>query len=98
MTYVLDESRYLVSPTCSDCRHREFDRDSTCAAFPVGIPLEIWSGRRDHRSPFPGDNGIRFESMTVEDRDAFERRIAEGKVRFEERLRQFQAERERRAS
>ena len=33
----------------------------TCAAFPKGIPLEIWNGENDHAQEFPGDNGIRFE-------------------------------------
>jgi hypothetical protein len=98
MSYVLDESRYLVSPTCYDCRHRDLDRDIACGAFPGGIPLEIWNGRCDHRAPYPRDNGIRYEPMTVEDRRAFERRIEEGKARFEERMRQFLAERQRRAS
>ena len=98
MTRTLDESRYLVSPTCYECRHRDLDRDHACTAFPQGIPLEIWNGRCDHRTPYPGDNGIRFEPMTLEDRTAFEKRIAEGKARFEERLRQYEAERARRAS
>jgi len=98
MSFVLDESRYLVSPTCYDCRHRNLDRDTMCAAFPSGIPLEIWNGQCDHRSPYPGDNGIRYEPMTVEDRHAFEMRIAEGKARFEERMRQLLTERQQRAS
>lgn len=32
-----------------------------CAAFPLGIPDEIWWGRVDHEQPFPGDRGYRFE-------------------------------------
>jgi hypothetical protein len=64
------EFRYAgTSPVCEDCRHRiGFDR-LACAAFPDRIPKEIWNGLRDHRSPYPGDGGIRFEPMTAEDRE-----------------------------
>jgi hypothetical protein len=32
-----------------------------CAAFPDRIPHEVFPGQFDHRQPYPGDNGIRFE-------------------------------------
>jgi hypothetical protein len=32
-----------------------------CAAFPNGIPDAIAEGDVEHREPYPGDRGIRFE-------------------------------------
>ena len=59
---------------CQTCRHWR-GGNQTCDAFPgphvdddgnfVGgleIPYEIWIGDFDHRLPYEGDNGIRFES------------------------------------
>ncbi len=32
-----------------------------CAAFPAGIPGEIFFGEVKHAEPYEGDNGIQFE-------------------------------------
>jgi len=50
-------------PVCMACKHydREDLKKPSCAAFPVGIPDEIWLQGNDHTKPFPGDKGIRFE-------------------------------------
>lgn len=43
---------------CSYCKNRYPDKG--CKAFPDGIPNELMD-RNEHETPFPGDNGIRFE-------------------------------------
>ena len=51
---------------CARCRHYEFA--VTCAAFPDGIPIDIFTGQFDHTKPYPNaknpqDSGIRFEPI-----------------------------------
>ena len=54
----LDGRRLADSPVCGGCAHlMGFD---TCAAFPDGIPDEIWRGDNPHTSPYAGDHGMRF--------------------------------------
>lgn len=51
------------SPLCQFCKHRREIDGFSCTAFPDGIPDEILmdGAAKEHREPFPGDNGIRFE-------------------------------------
>lgn len=63
---IVDEERYSFQPIqCFTCVHlRPYTR---CDAFPDGIPPEIIAGR-DHREPYPGDNGIRYEEIPDDSR------------------------------
>jgi hypothetical protein len=55
---------------CSGCtfyrRAKSRSARPTCAAFPGGIPTEIQPGGFDHRKPYPGDHGIRFEPIAFD--------------------------------
>lgn len=51
----------LVSP-CVTCRW--YEGDFHCKAFKEKvIPKEIITARNDHREPYEGDNGIRYEPV-----------------------------------
>lgn len=67
------------SPICSTCRHLDWGATRACAAFPGmdSIPLEIWLGHNDHRTPVPGDHGIQYERITPDEaRHRYEERRA----------------------
>lgn len=50
------------SATCCSCKHwNGTPRVRRCAAFPSGIPAEIWKAEAGHREPYPGDQGIQYE-------------------------------------
>ena len=56
----IDHGGFDVSQ-CLHCKHaRAYNK---CAAFPDGAPKAILENDHDHRLPFPGDNGIRFEPL-----------------------------------
>ena len=53
---------------CSHCKHiipGLINGKATCKAYPDGIPRELML-RNEHNTPFPGDNGIRFEAKEEE--------------------------------
>lgn len=69
-----------IDPQCFRCRH--FHAASVqqglyrCDAFPdgEGIPVAILMADHDHREPFPGDRGIRFEPDDEEPGDGQQQR------------------------
>jgi hypothetical protein len=60
-----------LPPICIFCTHftGSVTKGWVCEAFPAGIPEEIAYEDVDHRQPYPGDHGIRFEPK---DKDAAE--------------------------
>ena len=49
---------------CYECKHKTpIGSIAACKAFPNGIPEEILKSEHDHRKPFKGDKGVRFEHM-----------------------------------
>ena len=62
----------VAPPICQGCKHLRRTNDAPlldpmCDAFPQGIPADILLSRADHRQPFSGDNGIRFDPVSEKD-------------------------------
>jgi hypothetical protein len=53
-------------PQRFECIHLDRSGDFSILryrAFPAEIPVPIQMNKHDHRKPYPGDHGIRFESI-----------------------------------
>ena len=51
----------IIESQCIDCKHFKNDGRFTCRAFPYGISDPLLLNEDDHREPYAGDDGIRFE-------------------------------------
>lgn len=50
-----------MSVQCASCTHLQLALK--CKAFPKGIPEAVLNGKYDHRKPYKGDHGVRFERI-----------------------------------
>lgn len=67
-----------ICVSCSRLRPRDDGEFGVaCDAFPGGIPDEIYVQGFDHRQPFSGDQGIRYDpdSSAAERLSAYERTL-----------------------
>ncbi|MCJ7572187.1 MAG: hypothetical protein MUO82_10000 [Candidatus Thermoplasmatota archaeon] len=59
------DDRYSQTMTfdsdCGKCKHLK--GEGYCKAYPDGIPMDIWTAKRKHDKPIPGDQGIQFEPL-----------------------------------
>jgi hypothetical protein len=57
-----------IGSQCGFCRHllRATPDGLPCVAFPDGVPDELYYNKRDHRKPYPGDHGVRWEAASEE--------------------------------
>lgn len=62
MDICLSCKRYRGTRYVEDIEGVEGNYVNYCDAFPEEIPEEILLGDHDHRSPYPGDNGMRFRA------------------------------------
>ncbi|MBA9001811.1 hypothetical protein [Thermomonospora cellulosilytica] len=86
---MLEEKRWSICEACAHLRitsNPDHDGKSVytmyisyCRAFPDGIPEDIYPGGFDHRFPYPGDHGVRFQLGEGGEKrlSVYERRVPE---------------------
>jgi hypothetical protein len=62
--YKGEPADFVTDPQCFRCRH--YHGKVYCTAFKDGIPGTIMTNIHDHRNPYFGDNGIRFEPIRAD--------------------------------
>src|SRR5687768_12722376 len=73
---LLDPLTGLPYRGCDTCRHFDPQGLPRCAAYPDGIPLPILGGDLAHDQPLPGDHGIQYEPLSVQELREREERFA----------------------
>jgi len=60
----------MMASQCLSCRHFVWEgREKICTAFTDRIPEDLYGNMYDHRYPYDGDHGIRWEPATDWDRE-----------------------------
>ena len=54
----------LVWASCVSCQRKT--RGPVCEAYPGGIPEVILNGSIDHKTPYPGDQGLTYLAVRPE--------------------------------
>lgn len=63
----------VIPEQCLRCKHyKPNEYGFACPAFPEGIPKEIIDLDFDHRNPWPGDGGIRWEPKDRDTQNPFD--------------------------
>lgn len=65
--FIITEPGQVEVSQCLKCRHLS-EPGGACKAFPDGIPYEIRANHHDHRQPYEGDQGVRWQARTQQGR------------------------------
>lgn len=66
MTETIDDDDVIypvVFASCDECAR--YKGGHKCEAFPEKIPMQIITGKHDHKTPLKGDNGILFKQKEL---------------------------------
>lgn len=60
MSEEMTNTKGAIFSQCNKCKNHIFG--VKCSAFDI-IPDSILKNEHDHKKPYPGDNGIKFEAL-----------------------------------